>query len=106
MGEFNGSMQQLTTPEILTLEEVSHYLQLPQEVVLRQALQGNLPGRQIEDTWRFLKTAVDDWLRCQNSRTVLLQQAGVFADDDSLPALRTSIYQARGRSEVDEVQAT
>jgi hypothetical protein len=35
MGEFDDSMQQLKTPEILTLEEVSHYLQLPSEAILR-----------------------------------------------------------------------
>jgi hypothetical protein len=37
----------------------------------------------------------------QNSKTIFLQQAGSFADDDSLPNLRNSIYQARGRSETD-----
>ncbi len=33
---------------------------------------------------------------------VLLQQAGALADDESLAELRSTIYQARGRSEVDE----
>ena len=50
-------------PDVLTLEEASAYLRLPVEAVLRQALQGNIPGRNIEDNWRFLKTAIDDWLR-------------------------------------------
>ena len=38
----------------------------------------------------------------QNSKTIFLQQAGSFADDDSLFDLRNSIYQARGRSETDD----
>jgi hypothetical protein len=38
----------------------------------------------------------------QNSKTIFLQQAGSFADDDSLSDLRNSIYQARGRSETDD----
>jgi hypothetical protein len=75
---------------------------LPVEAVLRQASQGNIPGRKIEDNWRFLKTAIDDWLRSQSNRTILLQQAGALADDDSLVELRATIYQARERSEVDE----
>ena len=54
------------------------------ETVLNQALKGNIPGRRIEDNWRFLKAAIDDWLRAKNSRSVLLSQAGAFADDDSL----------------------
>ena len=38
----------------------------------------------------------------QNSKAIFLQQAGSFADDDSLSDLRNSIYQARGRSETDD----
>jgi excisionase family DNA binding protein len=56
-------MAQATLPDVLTLEEASAYLRLPVAVVLRQASQGNIPGRKIEDNWRFLKTAIDDWLR-------------------------------------------
>ncbi|MGA9383106.1 MAG: helix-turn-helix domain-containing protein [Phormidium sp.] len=89
-------------PDVLTLEEVSTYLRLPAETILRQTLQGNIPGRKIEEDWRFLKDAIDDWLRSQSSRTVLLIQSGALADDDSLAELRTTIYQARERSEVDE----
>jgi excisionase family DNA binding protein len=94
-------MKQVILPEVLTLEEVSEYLRLPVETLQRQVLQGKLPGRKIENEWRFLKVAIDDWLRSQSSRSTLLQQAGAFADDASLTELRTTIYQARGRSEVD-----
>jgi len=95
-------MDQVTLPEVLTLEEVSQYLRLPIETLQRQALQGKLPGRKIENEWRFLKVAIDDWLRSQSTGSTLLQQAGAFADDASLTDLRTSIYQARGRSEIEE----
>jgi excisionase family DNA binding protein len=53
-------------PDVLTLEEASAYLRLPVAVILRQASQGNIPGRKIEDNWRFLKTAIDDWLRSRS----------------------------------------
>jgi excisionase family DNA binding protein len=95
-------MERVTLPEILTLEEASEYLRLPMETLQREALQGKLPGRQIENEWRFLKLAIDDWLRSQSSRSTLLKQAGAFADDASLAELRTTIYQSRGRSEVEE----
>ncbi len=87
-------------PEVLTLEEVAAYLRLPTETMVRQATQGQIPGRQIEDTWRFWKTAIDEWLRSHDSRTLLLQQAGALADDASLAALREAIYAARKRPEV------
>jgi excisionase family DNA binding protein len=95
-------MEQVKLPDVLTLEEASQYLRLPVEAVVRQASQGNIPGRKIENDWRFLKAAIDDWLRDQSSRSMLLQQAGALADDDSLTELRATIYEARGRSEVDE----
>ena len=95
-------MDKVSIPDILTLEETSDYLRLPVETVLNQALKGNIPGRQIENNWRFLKSAIDDWLRSKNSRSILLSQAGAFANDDSLNQLRKTIYQARGRSETDD----
>src|SRR5919199_3336346 len=85
-----------TLPAVLTLDEVAAYLRLPKELVERLAAQGQIPGRRIEDTWRFLRAAIDDWLRSQDSRTLLLQQAGAFADDDTLAQIRSAIYSQRG----------
>jgi excisionase family DNA binding protein len=89
-------------PQVLTLEEVAAYLRLPEETVKRQAAKGYIPGRCIETTWRFLKAAIDEWLRSQDNRTILLQQAGALADDDTLPTLRAEVYQKRGRAETEE----
>jgi excisionase family DNA binding protein len=95
-------MDKISIPDVLTLEETSEYLRLPVETVLNQTLKGNIPGRKIEDNWRFLRAAIDDWLSSKSSGSILLSQAGTFADDDSLEELRATIYQARGRSEIDE----
>lgn len=95
-------MDKVSIPDVLTLEETSEYLRLPVETVLNQALKGNIPGRKIEENWRFLKSAIDRWLSSKSSVSILLNQAGAFADDDSLEELRATIYQARGRSEIDD----
>ncbi len=96
-------MSQYTlVPEVLTLEEVANYLRLSPETIEKQATRGNIPGRRVEDTWRFLKAAVDDWLRQQDSRVILLQQAGVLADDESLTELRNTIYALRERPEIKD----
>lgn len=92
--------QTIIASRVLTLEETASYLRLPETIVERQARLGLIPGRRIEDTWRFLRDALDDWLRSQDSRTVLLQQAGALADDESLADLRAAIYAGRGRPEV------
>ena len=47
-------MDRLTIPDVLTLEETSAYLRLSIETVTDQALKGNIPGRKIENDWRFL----------------------------------------------------
>ena len=60
-------MNQTATSEVLTLEEAANYLKLPSETIEREAAQGNIPGRQIADSWRFLKSAIDDWLRAQDN---------------------------------------
>ncbi|MEZ4684404.1 MAG: type II toxin-antitoxin system prevent-host-death family antitoxin [Caldilineaceae bacterium] len=85
----------------LTLEEAAMYLKLPIDTVAEQATQGAIPGRKINQTWRFLRTAIDQWLRSSNGRQTLLEQAGVFADDDSLAELRAQIYADRGRPEIE-----
>jgi excisionase family DNA binding protein len=95
-------MDRVTIPDVLTLEEASGYLRLSIETVANLALKGNIPGRKIENDWRFLKSAIDDWLRAKNSSSVLLSQAGILAGDDSLTQLRESIYQARERPEIDD----
>ncbi len=95
-------MDKLTIPDVLTLEETSAYLRLSVETVTDQALKGNIPGRKIASDWRFLKIAIDEWLRSKSSSSILLSQAGIFGDDDSLTQLRESIYTARNRPETDD----
>ena len=87
--------------DVFTIEELADYLKLSPEIILTQAKQGALPGRQVADTWRFLKDAIDDWLRVQDSRAILIHQAGALADDESLEMLRTTIYRDRGRAEIE-----
>jgi excisionase family DNA binding protein len=95
----------IPTPDVLTLEEVANYLRLPKEIIERQATKGQIPARRIEDTWRFLRAAIDDWLRSHDSRLLLLGQAGALADDETLAELRTTIYADRGRPEQEETRS-
>ena len=85
--------------EVLTLEEAAGYLKLPQDTIEREVNQGKIPGRRIDRTWRFHKSALDEWLHGQDGRPVLRSQAGALADDDTLAQLRSDIYSARGRPE-------
>jgi excisionase family DNA binding protein len=92
-------MSQAITSEVLTLEEAANYLKLPLETIELEASRGRIPGRRIEDTWRFLKSAIDDWLRTQDTRDILLQQAGALKDDPYLDELLATIYRERKQFE-------
>ncbi len=48
--------------EVLTLEEVAEYLRFPIDAIRGHAVQGLLPGNEINGEWRFLKSAIDSWL--------------------------------------------
>ena len=81
----------LKLPDVLTLEEAARYLRISRETAKRLAGQGTIPGRCLDGRWRFLKAALDDWLRSKerpDGRTALLQQHGAFADPLGGPHMR------------------
>ncbi len=77
---------------------------MPIETIERQASGGQIPGRRIEDSWRFLKAAIDEWLRNYRGREILLSQVGAMSDDDTFPELRAAIYALRERPEEYRVE--
>ncbi|GEM_PF-2337186 len=66
--------QNLVFPNVFTLEEVASYLKISTEIVEGLAQNGKIPGRKIEDSWRFLRAAIDDWLTGQSSKFFNVQQ--------------------------------
>lgn len=49
--------------EILTLAEAASYLRVSEEELRKLASEGRIPAQKIGEDWRFLKSAVHDWLR-------------------------------------------
>lgn len=86
---------------VLTVEEAAAHLRLPDETIAREASRGNIPGRQVDGQWRFLRSALDEWLALRDGRRILLAQAGALTDDESLGELRDAAYRNRGRPEAD-----
>ena len=91
----------MLTENVFTLKEMAVYLKMPEEKIEKQVLHGEIPGRRIENEWRFLKTAVDEWLKSYDTRNILISQFGALSDDEKLSELRMKIYSERGRSEVE-----
>ena len=92
-------------PAVMTCEEAAAYLRVSEEELLRSAVEQGLPGRTIGTEWRFLKSALDDWLRAvprPSSREALLRLAGAFKDDPDLDAIVREAYERRGRPMIEK----
>jgi excisionase family DNA binding protein len=88
--------------EVLTLAEAAVFLRVPEADLLRLAKLHEVPARKIGDEWRFLKTALQDWLGAASLRKGLLSQIGALEDDPHREDLLKEIYARRGRSETED----
>jgi excisionase family DNA binding protein len=88
------------TGEVLTLAEAAAYLRLPEAEVVRLVNSQGLPGRRAGEEWRFLKAAVQDWLRTpapQPGKEAMLSRIGSWKDDPHLEEMLREIFKRRGR---------
>ncbi len=88
--------------EVLTLAEAAAYLRLPEADVLRWVDEQALPARRLGNEWRFLKAAIQDWLRSgtpppKSNKEAWMALAGVWKDDPYVEDELKEIYRRRGR---------
>ena len=91
--------------EVLTLRETAKYLRVSTDEVLRLVKEQTLPGRRIGSDWRFLKSAVQEWLTIPDSeraRAAFGSLIGSWANDPTVEPMLSAIYQRRGRPMVEE----
>jgi excisionase family DNA binding protein len=85
---------------VLTLAEAAKYLRVPEAEVVRLVKEQDLPGRLLGAEWRFLKPALQDWLRtppARGSKEAVLSVAGAWKDDPHLDEELKETYKRRGR---------
>jgi hypothetical protein len=87
--------------EVLTLADAAAYLRVTEEDVLHSIVGQGLPGRLLgSGEWRFLKSALQDWLRTPPplpSKEAVLSRVGSLKNDPHLEEMLREIYRARGR---------
>ena len=87
------------TDNVLTLSEAATYLKVPGDEVLRMVREQGLHARQVGSEWRFLKSAIDDWLRTGPqplaNKEAWLALAGAWKDDPTVDDLREEIHKWR-----------
>lgn len=88
--------------EVLTLAETAAYLRLPERDVIAATSTQGLPGRLVSGEWRFLKSALQQWLSfsqptAEMRKEAMLAMAGAWKDDPDLEDMVEEIYRRRGR---------
>lgn len=85
--------------DVLTLQEAAAFLRVPEQAIEEMAANHSLPARRVGGHWRFLKSALEDWLRSSSSgKERMLAQLGALADDPYLLQVRAAIAKNRRRS--------
>jgi excisionase family DNA binding protein len=93
--------------EIFTLPEAAAYLRVSESDLVRLVHDQALPGRQFGTEWRFLKSAIQDWLRIPpktGSREAVLSAAGAWKNDAFVEAELDEIYRKRRENLVEDIQ--
>jgi excisionase family DNA binding protein len=89
--------------EVLNLGEVATYLRLTEAAVLQLVEEQGLPARRAGDDWRFLLSAVQDWLskvpRPASNNDAWRALAGVWKDDADFDNFVEEINKERKRFE-------
>ncbi|HYV36868.1 MAG TPA: helix-turn-helix domain-containing protein [Gemmataceae bacterium] len=86
--------------EVMTLQEAAAFLRLDKDEVLHLVREQDLPGRLAGNEWRFLESAICNWLASsppKPSKEAQLAVAGAWQGDPLVEEELREIYQRRGR---------
>jgi excisionase family DNA binding protein len=93
------------SPDVLTLAEAAAFLRVPNEVLVREAESGRVPGRKLGSEWRFGRAKLLDWLAQPEpggagGRKSMSSVIGAFKDDETLEPMVEEIYRQRKQHRV------
>ncbi len=87
-------------PDVMTLAEAAAYLRVEPRALESILLVKDFPARQVGREWRFLKSALQEWLRTpipKPSKEAMMATAGSWKDDPTVDEMLKEIYKRRGR---------
>ncbi len=88
-------------PDVLTLVEAAEYLRLSEAEVLDLVHNQGLPSRSVGTQWRFLKAAIQDWLRVPERSDFLSTHFGALKDDPYLDEVLQRVERERKLAEME-----
>jgi excisionase family DNA binding protein len=87
--------------DVLTLAEVAAYLRVSEADIVDLMRRKGMPGRKIGNEWRFLRTAVQEWLRLPEKENFWWKHFGALKEDPYLDQMLDQIYRDRGRPQTE-----
>ncbi len=85
-------------PSVLTLVEAADLLRLDRKTVEELVARGELPGRKIEEEYRFFRPALEAWLQGTTLKRSVLGLAGATAGDPYFPEILGVLTKIRKQS--------
>ncbi len=64
----NKTAKKLSSKSILSAEDVAGYLEVDTSLIVNWAREGKLPGVKENDTWKFERTTLEDWIANEKIR--------------------------------------
>jgi excisionase family DNA binding protein len=89
--------------DVFNLSEAATFLRVAEEDILRLLKLRELPGRQIGNEWRFLKSGLQDWLRMperKSGKEAMLAMAGVWKGDPDIEEIVREAHKRRVRGAI------
>src|SRR5262245_8116747 len=68
VGSYSFQPYDSTPPEVMSVEQAAHFLQVDAATVVELAQAGKLPGRKLGKDWRFARAALVAWLSAPEKR--------------------------------------
>ncbi len=94
--------QATSLPDVMTLAEVAAYLRVSDAEIVELMRRQGMPGRKVGSEWRFLKAAIQEWLRLPDKENFWWKHFGALKGDPYLDEMLEQIYRDRGRPATEE----
>jgi len=62
MAESHRARTPTPPPEVMTIDDLSTYLQVSKSSLYKLAQEGKVPGQKVGKHWRFRRDTIDRWL--------------------------------------------
>ncbi len=89
-------------PDVMTLAEVAAYLRVSEAEIVDLMRRQGMPGRKVGSEWRFLKAAIQEWLRLPEKENFWWKHFGALKGDPYLDKMLEQIYRDRERPATEE----